>query len=101
MAKKRVKTVDNVARRGIAECKKEIADLNQKLESLEVSRNTLIVQDLQEKKPGLSKPMFSYSEIAERHGVSISKIQRLAEESNLSRRKNIVLLRNKKVYKDV
>ncbi|ERK50389.1 hypothetical protein [Leptotrichia sp. oral taxon 879] len=96
MAKKRVKTVDNVARRGIAECKKEIADLNQKLESLEVSRNTLIVQDLQEKKPGLSKPMFSYSEIAERHGVSISKIQRLAEESNLSRRKNIVLLRNKK-----
>lgn len=46
-----------------------------------------ILDDLSaERFPGSCKPMYSYSDIAERHGVSTSKVQRVAEENNLTRR---------------
>lgn len=71
---------------GINNNREEINKLRDRVESLEASRDTDIVDDLTATKPGLKSPMFTYSEIAERQGVSKSKVQRIAEDKGLTRR---------------
>ncbi len=46
-----------------------------------------IIDDLStERFPGAGKPLYSYSDIAERYNVSTSKVQRIARENGLTRR---------------
>lgn len=48
-----------------------------------------ILDDLQATRfPGSDKPMYTYSDIADRYNVSQSKVQRTAVDNNVTRRKN-------------
>lgn len=68
----------------IFELKKDAEKAKQKYEQ-HIERH--ILDDLSaERFPGACKPMYSYSDIANRHNVSTSKVQRIAEENNLTRR---------------
>lgn len=71
---------------GINNNRDEINKLRDRVESLEMARDTNIIDDLTATKPGLKAPLFTYSEIAERQGVTKSKVQRIAEDKGLTRR---------------
>ena len=45
-----------------------------------------VMEDLKERRYG-DKPMFSYEDIANRHGISTSAVQRIAMQEGLTRRK--------------
>lgn len=64
---------------------KDIFDLKQKADKAqdqwEKHVKMHIEQDLNTKKfPGSEKPLYTYEEIADKHGVSKSKVQKVAEE---------------------
>jgi predicted nuclease with TOPRIM domain len=72
----------------------EIGKLKKRLSSVESTTTMLheksIIDDLtKERFPGSGKNMFSYDDIAKRNGVSPSKVSRVAEKNNLSRRGDI------------
>lgn len=80
------KIIDKSARKGVTENKKEIDDLKKRITELEKTRDTQIIDDLTKTKPGMDTYMFSYREIAQRHGVSTAKIQKIANENDLNRK---------------
>lgn len=73
-------------------------DVNKLKQEMEKSREQFerhlemhIIDDLNQPRfQGSPKPMYTYDEVAERHGVSKSRVQRVAESNGLTRRgKNI------------
>ena len=73
----------------INELKENVKTLKAEQKTLKESQNTFIADDLCAKKPGLNTPLFSYEEIAKRHGVSVSNVQKVAEKKGLRRKKDI------------
>lgn len=68
-----------------------IKDMQKKLSTLQEDYKehleTHIKDDLcQERFIGSGKPLYSYQDIANRYGVSTSKVQRVAENNGLTRR---------------
>lgn len=55
-------------------------------QKLSLERN--IVSDLQKERYG-GKYLYSYSDIAQHHGISLSKVARIAAKYNISRQKEI------------
>lgn len=72
----------------IRNIKEDIQRIKADQASLKESQKTFIADDLCATKPGLKTPLFSYREIAERHGVSVSTVQKVAEQKGLRREKD-------------
>lgn len=73
----------------IKELKDSVKTLKEEQKVLKASQETFIADDLCSTKPGLKAPLFTYREVAERHGVSVSTVQRVAEKKGLRREKDI------------
>lgn len=69
----------------INQLKQEAIEVNRKYEEhLEMH----IKEDLQaERFPGSNKPLYTYDDIAQKHNVKKNRVQKIAEENNLTRRK--------------
>ncbi len=72
----------------IKKLKESVEKIKETQASLKETQNTLIADDLCARKPGLKAPLFSYREVAERHGVSVSTVQKVAEQKGLRREKD-------------
>lgn len=72
----------------IKELKDSVKHLKEEQKILKASQETFIADDLCAVKPGLKSPLFSYREVAERHGVSVSTVQKVAEKKGLRREKD-------------
>lgn len=72
----------------IKNLKESVKQIKKTQESLKETQNTLIADDLCTRKPGLKTPLFSYREVAERHGVSVSTVQKVAKEKGIRREKD-------------
>lgn len=71
----------------IKDLKLKMEEMKKTEKSLKTSQATLIADDLCLTKPGLpNSNMFSYKEIAERHGVSVSRVQKVAEDNGIKRK---------------
>lgn len=71
---------------------KDIMELQNKArnaqEELDNHINMHIKEDLQIPKfPGSNKHLYTYDEIADKHNIPKSRVQKIAEEENLTRRK--------------
>jgi hypothetical protein len=80
----------------IGTLQKEVAELVTKTKETETTKatldshiNTHIKDDLETTKfSGTDKPLYTYDEIAQRYQVPKSRVQKVAEENNLTRRKS-------------
>ncbi len=71
----------------IRELKENIKEIRKTEKSFKETQSTLIADDLCQTKPGLpNSNMFSYKEVAERHGVSVSTVQKIAEKNGIKRK---------------
>lgn len=79
--------IDGGARVKIKRLEKEVANIQEEIKELKKTRDTNIIDDLAATKSGLGSYLFSYREVAERHGVSLTKVQQVVREHNLERKK--------------
>lgn len=71
----------------IENIKKELISFKETTNSLLESQDTLIADDLELKKPGFQETyLYTYREIAIRHGVSVTRVQKVAAEKGLRRK---------------
>lgn len=61
-------------------------ELEKQKENYEKHIRFHVIEDLQEMRHG-DKPMYSYADIADRHDISTSMVQRIAMQEGLTRRK--------------
>jgi len=68
---------------------KDVEKLKEQMRSCQTAIETNIKDDLQvETYTNSGRYLFTYEDIAKRYDVSVSKVQRIASENNLSRRKS-------------
>lgn len=72
-------------------CDKRISELEEKLNKYQGTFDKHIedhiIEDLQTPRfPGSDKPLYTYEEIAEKRNVTKAKVQKIANENNLTRR---------------
>lgn len=66
--------------------KEEIREVKKEQESLKKAQETVIIDDLSSKKPGLNSYSYTYNEVAERQGVSVYEVQKIANKNGLRRK---------------
>lgn len=86
---------ENIIRR-IGKLEAETKDLKEKMmevkreqESLKKAQETAVIDDLSSKKPGLNSYSYTYNEVAERQGVSVYEVQKIANKNGLRRKLKI------------
>lgn len=67
---------------------KRIENLENEISKLNKHIDMHIIEDLQKTRfTGSDKPLYTYDEIAEKHDIPKSRVQKVAEDNNLTRRK--------------